>query len=155
MIGTTMSVLVLGSAATVKASPPDVARIIRMKASAKTLRVGQTFSLDTRARDVGSTEYFVIFLADWSELNLTSAFTCESMQPNSPSSDGPQCEYDSYTTRKHRATHTTGTFQVDASTPKTFSITACAASFTNPPNPSPEFPNSPGGHCKTRTFTVI
>ena len=137
------------------ASPRDVARVTSVEASARRLHVGETFRLTAGGRDRGSTEYELTFIADWDGLHLADgAVTCEGVASGSPSADGPACEFDSFTTTTRTTTHISGTFGVTASTPKTFSITVCAASFTNPPDPFPQYPNTPGGSCKTRNFTI-
>ena len=137
------------------ASPPDVARVTSVQASATKLQVGETFTLTGGARDEGSTDYELTFIADWSELNLANgALSCAGTQPDEPSADGPACEFDEFTTTKTTTSHITGTFEVTPATPSPFTITVCAASFTNPPSPFPAFPNTPGGSCKTRSFAV-
>ena len=137
------------------ASPTDVARVTTVEASARHLHVGETFRLTAGARDRGSTDYELTFIADWGQLHLDGgSVTCEGVAPDSPSADGPACEFDSFTTTTRTTTHISGTFGVTASTPRTFRITVCAASFTNPPDPFPAYPNTPGGSCKTRNFTI-
>jgi hypothetical protein len=132
------------------ASSPDVARVTSLEASARSLRVGQMFSLRAGGRDEASTDYELIFIADWSQLHLTDVnITCDGLYPGIPSPDTPACEFDSFTTTTSTTTHINGTFEVTASTPRTFGITVCAASFTNPPDPFPE-----GASCKTRSFTI-
>ena len=115
------------------ASPHDVARVTSVEASARRLHVGETFRLTAGARDRASTDYVLTFIADWSQLHLDGGgVTCEGVAPDSPSADGPACEFDSFTTTTSTTTHISGTFGVTASTPRTFRITVCAASFTNP-----------------------
>jgi len=118
------------------ASPPDVARVTSVQASATKLRVGDTFTLTAGARDEGSTDYQLAFVADWSALNLANgALSCAGTFPDEPSADGPVCYFDDFTTTKTTTSHITGTFEVTPATPSRFTITVCAASFTNPPSP--------------------
>jgi hypothetical protein len=137
------------------ASSLDVARLTTLEASARSLHVGDVFSLKAGGQDKGSNDYELTFIADWNGLQLSDGgVVCEGVSLGSPSPDSPACEFDDFTTTTKTTTHIYGTFGVTAATPKTFRITVCAASFTNPPNPFPGYPNTPGGSCKTRSFTV-
>jgi len=149
------AVVVVVGMSSAGASPPDVARVTSVQASATKLRVGDTFTLTAGARDEGSPDYELAFVADWSALNLANgALSCAGTFPDEPSADGPSCEFDDFTTTKTTTSHITGTFEVTPATPSRFTITVCAASFTNPPSPFPAFPNTPGGSCKNRSFNV-
>jgi hypothetical protein len=146
---------VMPGAALAGASSPDVARLTSLDASARSLQIGETFTVTASGRDGGSPDYELTFIADWAQLHLAGGgITCEGTLLGSPSADGPFCEFDSFTTTVKMTTHIYGTFSATAETPKTFSLTACAASFTNPPDPFPGYPNTPGGSCKIRSFTV-
>ena len=126
-----------------------------MDASARSLQVGESFTVTGTGQDRGSSDYELTFIADWEQLHLgDGTIVCEGVLLGSPSPDTPACEFDDFTTTLKTTTHIYGTFSVTADTPKAFNLTVCAASFTNPPDPFPVYPNTPGGSCKTRSFTV-
>jgi hypothetical protein len=137
------------------ASTRDVAYVTNVVASARSLQVGDMFTVTGAGQDKGSNEYELTFIADWDALHLADGgMVCEGTTLGSPSPDTPACEFDDATTTKKTTTHIYGTFGVTAATPKSFRITVCAASFSNPPDPFPQYPNTRGGSCKSRIFTV-
>jgi hypothetical protein len=142
---------VLAGAPLAGASPPDVARVTSVRTSARRLHVGDPFSVTASAIDRASNDYMVIFVDDpWTQLHLGDLnMTCRGVSPGSPSPDTPGCEYDDFTTTTRTTTYTSGSFRVTASTPKSFGIKVCAASFTNAPDPWPG-----GGSCQTITFMI-
>lgn len=137
------------------ASTKDVARLTSLQTSAQSLHVGDVFTVTAAGQDKGSNDYELTFIADWDALHLADGgIVCEGTSLGSPSPDTPACEFDSATTTKKTTTHIYGTFGVTAATPKSFRITVCAASFSNPPDPFPQYPTTRGGSCKSRIFTV-
>ena len=137
------------------ASTSDVARVTNVVASARRLHVGDMFTVTGEGQDKGSNDYELTFIADWDSAHLADGgIVCEGTSLGSPSPDTPACEFDSFTTTTKTPAHIHGTFGVTAATPKSFRMTVCAASFSNPPNPFPQYPNTRGGSCKSRIFTV-
>src|SRR6476646_9588365 len=146
--------VVSGPAVAGASSPPDVARVTSMVASARHLQDGEAFTLTAGGRDGGSNDYELTFIADLDGLHLADGvIVCEGVVLGSPSPDTPACEFDDITTTTRTTTHIYGTFVVTAETPRSFDISVCAASFTDPPVPWP-YGDNPGGDCKTVTFTV-
>ena len=110
----------------------DVAHIVRVRTSSRVVHPGGvvTFTLDVAARDRGSNDYYVNFAGIPPGVNEYN--TCRGKQADTPSADGPFCEYDAFTTTTSTTTHTVGHFEADATVPRLISIDVCAQSFNNP-----------------------
>jgi len=110
----------------------DVAHIVSVTTSSLTAHPGGlvTFTLDVAARDRGSNDYYVNFAGIPAGVNEFN--TCQGKQADTPSADGPFCEYDAFTTTTSTITHTVGHFEADATVPRLISIDVCAQSFNNP-----------------------
>jgi hypothetical protein len=137
----TATLLVMGAhIAPAAASSPDRPTVTSISVSPTHPQVGDTVTVDAKAFDHGSVDYFVYILSS-TPLQVTG-MTCIGT-PAGPSPDGPSCEYDSNTTTTRAMTDTILTFLAD--TPGDLEITACAVIAGDPPET---------GDCRTVDVTV-
>lgn len=119
----------------------DRARILDVRTPARPVHVGQIFTIEILARDLGSTNYSVGFDHGLPAGVTLIDETCQGMG----GADTPDCEYPAFGVTTSTITHTIGYFQADATTAAHINIDVCTFSFSTPP---------PKSDCRTVSIRV-